>query len=74
MNLTQTIAALDFDDVCRENCSLCEERDSCFYGNAVNIAVKCIEKQIELRDFIGRLDPTTERELIVILSKYLVEE
>lgn len=40
---------------------------------AMNLGIKSIDKQIELQDFIGRLDPVEEETLIVILRKYLVD-
>lgn len=43
------------------------------HNDVMDIAIECIEKQIELQDFISRLDPVMEETLIVILKKYLVD-
>lgn len=55
--------------------AVCEQKD--FYdedfNKALKVAVKCIEKQMELQDFIKWLDPVEEYPLIVILRKFLVD-
>lgn len=51
---------------CAEDCEVCRVE-------AVLLAIKALEKQIELSNFIKRLDPIEEYPLIVILRKYLVD-
>lgn len=51
---------------CAEDCEVCRVE-------AVLLAIEALNKQIELSDFIKRLDPIEEYPLIVILRKYLVD-
>lgn len=51
---------------CVGDCEVCRVE-------AVLLAIEALNKQIELSDFVKRLDPVEEYPLIVILRKYLVD-
>lgn len=69
MDCKHALAELKYDN---------EERDwnNCAFDMAQGVYDKCkkaLEKQIELQDFIDRLDPEAEKSLIVILERYVVQ-